>query len=346
MQKYRWLYEKLKQQIQWNLRNGTEKLPSEEAICAQYGLSRQTVRQSLALLETDGLITRQKGSGTYITGLLSDPLANKIAILLPNDREYLYPALSFDIQQELKKSGFYSQIYCTEYSFLEERNILEMLLADRSWRGVIAEGCKTTLPNPNQELYLKLLSRGTQLVFLQDNYNLPDSPCIREDSYTGGHRLTDELLMQGHTAIGGIFMMDHRHGIERYQGYLSALYEAGQATTDEWVCWYNSNDLIRLESLHDNSFLKRYLRESLSDCTAILCQDDEIAYWVNRELRSDSTYGQKLIASFHNSYLSHALGSDFLSLSRNPHILGVTASQTMVKKCKGLPVASQVIPWN
>lgn len=47
----------------WNV---GERLPSELAICEQFGVSRTTVRQALAALESEGLIRREKGRGTFV----------------------------------------------------------------------------------------------------------------------------------------------------------------------------------------------------------------------------------------------------------------------------------------
>ena len=49
-----------------------ERLPSEPAICEQFGVSRTTVRQALGSLEAEGLIRRDKGRGTFVAERRSD----------------------------------------------------------------------------------------------------------------------------------------------------------------------------------------------------------------------------------------------------------------------------------
>jgi GntR family transcriptional regulator len=49
------------------------RLPSEPDLAAQHGLSRVTVRRALDGLARDGLITRQPGAGTFVSGRTSPP---------------------------------------------------------------------------------------------------------------------------------------------------------------------------------------------------------------------------------------------------------------------------------
>ena len=64
-------------------------LPGEQALAAEHGVSRVTVRRALAELEKEGLIARRRGAGTFVVGEggakpivadFSDVLANLIAM--------------------------------------------------------------------------------------------------------------------------------------------------------------------------------------------------------------------------------------------------------------------------
>jgi len=58
----------LKSKILSNERKGNERLPSEAELCVEYGVSRATVRQALSELMKEGLIYRDRGRGTFVTG--------------------------------------------------------------------------------------------------------------------------------------------------------------------------------------------------------------------------------------------------------------------------------------
>ena len=48
-----------------------EQLPSIEALCGMYEVSKMTINKSLALLESAGLITRRRGSGSFVKNVQS-----------------------------------------------------------------------------------------------------------------------------------------------------------------------------------------------------------------------------------------------------------------------------------
>lgn len=66
---------------------GSSGFPTESALCAEYGVSRFTVREALRRLQNEGLIARRRGSGTVVQpaaargGALHQPLSNVGEIL-------------------------------------------------------------------------------------------------------------------------------------------------------------------------------------------------------------------------------------------------------------------------
>lgn len=63
---YERLAEELKKRILGGEFDADRRLPSESALCAEYGVSRGTVRSALAALRTVGLISSRTGAGSYV----------------------------------------------------------------------------------------------------------------------------------------------------------------------------------------------------------------------------------------------------------------------------------------
>ncbi len=64
--KYRALASRLLEEILSGERRYFDQLPTEHSLMAEYGLSRITVRQALALLESGGYIRRTQGKGSFV----------------------------------------------------------------------------------------------------------------------------------------------------------------------------------------------------------------------------------------------------------------------------------------
>src|SRR5215211_5088863 len=63
-------YYQLKEIIRERIRSGEwatgSPIPSERELCARYGISRMTARQSITELVNEGLLYREQGKGTYV----------------------------------------------------------------------------------------------------------------------------------------------------------------------------------------------------------------------------------------------------------------------------------------
>lgn len=345
--KYRQLAEILKKRLEKDIRQGLYKLPTEKELCAQFQVSRQTVRQALQLLSQEGLIAKKQGSGSYATGLLPETEKNHIAILLSSDTEYIFPALLGDLETFLSNEGYSVSVFITHNRTDIERNILQSL-TETPLRGLIAEPSRSGLPTPNFDLYEKLSAQGTNIVFFHGYYsNLPPCSYVKDDNYSGGFALGQFLMEHRHRQIAGIFQLDTIQGQERHLGFTRAMLEAGLPIDEDTIAWFTTEQLIRLEKKQDTRFLSEFIQRNLGSCSAVICHNDEIAYWLIKELSYAGLHvpDDISIVSFDNSYLSELSVPGLTSLSHKPHEMATTAVSLLLKKMQGQNAVSMQIPW-
>lgn len=345
--KYARLAELLKNLIEENT-GIVFKLPTEDALCKEYGVSRQTVRKALSILEDEHLIEKRRGSGSYTTGLLGNTERNTVAILVCSDSEYIYPEFLATLQNALQHQGFSCTVHVTDNQVSKEREILEHLLA-HPVRGILSEGCKSSFPTPNHDLYHRLLKEGVSILFLHGNYpNLPDLPSIKDDNYEGAYYLGKYLVSLGHKKTAAIFKADDVQGAERCHGFLSALRDENVPFPEENICYFDSARLSALQRRQDTGFLSDFVVKQLDGATAVLCYNDEIAYWLIRELTYKNLRVPEDISvvSFDNSYLSELSAVQITSLSHKKQEMAASAAEMLLKLMKGSPVSSRKLPWH
>ena len=281
--KYEQLVQRLRAALPQWYADGQRKLPGEQALAAKLSVSRQTLRQALAVLEQEGLIEKRRGSGSFLCPAAARQ-DRRIAVIATSLSDYIFPSLLKDVQACLSAQGFSVVIHATENSIRRERDILQQLLLDPP-AGILVEGCKTALPNPNAELYQALRQRGLPMTFLHGSCReITDAFCVGDDNYGGGYLLAGHLIRSGHKKIAGIFKSDDAQGPERYHGVVCAMRDAGLFPLDENFLWFSSFQRHQLVELQDEELLRAFLRQQLGGCTAVVCYNDEIAFHLIRTL--------------------------------------------------------------
>ena len=64
---YMQVYQQLRERIEGGALAPGARMETEMELCGHFGVSRETVRRALSLLESDGLITRKVSAGTFVT---------------------------------------------------------------------------------------------------------------------------------------------------------------------------------------------------------------------------------------------------------------------------------------
>ena len=221
-------------------------------------------------------------------------------------------------------------------------------MSDSSIRGLIVEGSKTALPNPNIDLYKKLKESGIAVVFVNNSYPAcSDIVHIKDDNFYGGYLLGKHLIQNQHSRIAGIFKIDDLSGPERYHGFLTALRDFGIPFFDEAVFWYSTSELNALEEKSDTGFLTAILHKIRENYSAVICHNDEIAYYLIREMRYAGIRVPEDISvvSFDNSYMSDLDFIRITTLAHKSHEVGETAANCLLDMIQGRPVISHELSW-
>ena len=343
-------YQIVAEALRTGIREGVyqKTLPTEQALCAQFQVSRQTVRQALSLLETERLIDRRQGSGSHVREQ-KGPASHRrlsIAVVTTYISDYIFPSILREIEAVCSENDSAPLLFATQNQFANERKILLTLLGMEQLDGVLVEGTKTGLPNPNIKLYQKLMERGIPLVFMHGNYEqLPDTLCVLDDNIAGGRMLVEYLYRKGHRRIAGIFKYDDLQGRQRFVGYLDAMQEFGLSLEDSSILWYSTDQKDR--------FLREGVDETrtgefFASCSAVVCYNDEVASRVVAYLnkRGFSVPGDIAVVSFDNSQYSELSIPRITSLSHEPYNVGRMAAELLFRHLRGESCASALAPWD
>ena len=152
-------------ELEHRLRQGRgEKLPTEASLCREFGVSRQTVRSALGILEEKGLILRRQGSGSYPTQAALGA-SRQIAVVLADKAEYLSPALLRDMDRAASQAG--CSLTCLETGGSREREAEALAtLLRQSPAGIILEPITDVLGCFQEELLRAIQGAGIPLVYL------------------------------------------------------------------------------------------------------------------------------------------------------------------------------------
>lgn len=322
--KYLIIARELEQQLR---RLEQTRLPTEAALCEQYGCSRQTVRSALAVLAEKGLIVRRQGSGSYPTQSAARS-SRVIAVLIPDREEYLWPAFLRELRKTLNDATFRITCLETRGSRETERAHLEALLHQHPG-GILLEPITDLLGGFNDDLLARLRAEGVPLVYLNGRYGVP-APVVSTDDAMGTDLLLAHLTAAGHRSISAILKSDDSRGPERYRGLLRAAAQTG--IRFEHCLWYDEQERALLLD-GDDTLLHRFTQHYRGDSTAVVCFNDEIACRLH--------VPQLTVVSFDNSYLARSSAITSLGCTALP----TEAANTILHQIEGRQPEDVKLPW-
>lgn len=267
-EKFRMLADELRRGIA-EVRYPEGRLPTEQQLATEQGVSLNTVRRAVDLLVADGLVYRRQGSGTYVT---PTPAATGpvIGVAVPS-MTYYYPRIIAGIESALAARGAQMLLRSTGYEHaLEEQAIESMAGAD----GLLLVPELAGRADPHA--YLDALRLPTVLVerrFLSGG-DVYEFVCSNHGA--GGYEAARHLLGLGHTKLAYLGRTSP-HAAQVIDGLSAALADQGHAPAVV-------RTLTRVTAADAEAFLEEALA---AGATAAVCfADREAALVVSAARRS------------------------------------------------------------
>ena len=226
--KYRQVYETLRAGILNGSYPSNRPLPSLRALVRRYGHSIITVRRAFDELEREGLISRQKGRGTFVT---RRGFARRIGLMLPDvAQSEFFSVVASEVSQFAQKRG-----YSILFGNFSARNPKVRIAQARKFaQDLVREGVSGVIYQPidridnaeeeNGSVVRILDEAGIPVVLLDSDY----AAAIRRSShdvvginnYETGYKLASHLLSAGARRIE--FLLPDKSGRCRAQCAMGA----------------------------------------------------------------------------------------------------------------------------
>lgn len=259
--------------IDQNKFTSNTKIPSEVFLTKRLSVCRETVRRALRTLEDEGLLYAVHGGGTYfdkhkaLTLSAIDSSADfRIAIIIQGTDRGANSILVSSVKEYFSPYKVDIRIFYTDNKLSNERRCL--LSCSEGFDGIIIDGVKASMANPNLDVYSSLYQKNIPFIFYNNYYSETGYPKILNDDEMAAENLISALTQKGHKHIAGLFLYDNYQGVKKYQGYAKSVFKHSCVFDDEYVKFFLTEDLENKDKLAKEIW--NFLRK-IPSCTAVCC---------------------------------------------------------------------------
>lgn len=225
-----------------------DRIPSRNELIKEYNVTRTTVDRAISELIGEGYIYSRDGSGTYISESSGQEKNHKGSgviswgIILPNIMHDTYPGILRGVEDIANENGINAVICNTDNNTEKQANYIYKLI-DSGIRGIVI----VPAISDNYDLAPFKVLQQSNIPFVFCNRGIPgvQAPKVISNNFFGSYITTKHLIEQGYRKIAFVSRPMYSSSSERYQGYTSALAEAGIDINEEYVVFEDSFDLDR-----------------------------------------------------------------------------------------------------
>lgn len=322
--KYEVIHQTILRQIESGVLRPDDRLPAEEELAQEYGVSLITVRRAMTELSEDGVIRRVKGQGSFVKRRQlpekKETDEKLIAFLLNHDNNAAVSVTRI-------VTGVQDVLYREGYRMLLDWNItgnsLDRACVDRMINNRV-DGFIIYPYNPVKDVdtYKYIESTGIPYVLI-DRYPV-DKQCdyVGSDNISGGRLAAKTLIEYGHRKIAccvDLFFLSSEK--ERYAGFLDMCREAGA-----------EHMLIRNEDRKD---LPRLIKEK--KITGLFCASDRIAARTIQLLEKHgvSVPDDVSVIGFDDCFFDSSVNTQFTSIRQDFKGLGALGAESLLSRVSG-----------
>lgn len=331
--KYYIVMETIKEQIEKGILKPNDKLPSENQLSEEFGISRHTIRKAIGILENEGYVVAEHGKGTFVASRKREKVSSKnIAVVTTYITDYIFPRIIQGMDKVLTANGYSIILKNTGNSRSGEGRCLSDII-EKNVDGVIIEPSKSAICCLNDKQYEELDELGIPYVFIQGTYlSKKNYPSVVMDDVKGGELITEYLISLGHKNIIGIFKADDVQGLARHKGYVNALNKANIPYNPSNVIWFHTEDRDKKPSGAINIMLDEDYK-----IDAIVCYNDMVASdIIDTLLQRNIKVPQDISVTGYDNVVVRGNKLSITSIEHPKEKLGEMAAELMLEKIRGV----------
>lgn len=269
---YKQLKKKIKRDINNNIYQDGESIPTEKELEQKYSVSRHTVREAVSELVSENLVERIQGKGTLVTRKKEYHNNDKtVGIIVPYIDDGLISKIVTGVENIVNKYNYKLLFGITDDSKeIQSRYIKHF--TDGNVEGIIIFPAGTEAVDENIE---KLSKQDCPLVLIDRLLDNVAANYVVVNNRGGGYKAVDHLISQGHRKIGFVTSSGWEISSikERFQGYKRALKEYNLPVKDDYVFTFEPETLDSEKTFKE---VENYLT-AVDSPTAIFCVNDLVA---------------------------------------------------------------------
>jgi len=343
------LYTQLLNEVRHRILSGQwspgSRIPSELQLQQQLQISRSTIRQALRAAQSEGLIERVPGKGTFVARSPADQVnSHLIGFIISEFRTTFEGQLLCGAENVTKARGYRIIFYRSGGEVSEENRLLELLVQDRVGGIIIWPAIGED--KHDRVLFRLAAQRTPSLVLMDRTFPHLESDCVLCDNYGGAYAATQHLITLGHRRIAFLSrpILQLLPIAERLRGYRQALQDAGLTPLPPLLVGSPGQEITAEYALrtytdvnnHDVREIARYL-ENPQRATAIFTMNDFMAMQV---LSAAKLVGLRMpddfsLVGFDDLDIVTQLEVPLTTVAQDPLALGSRAAELLIERIEG-----------